>query len=153
MKFQTIHLVILLLLVGAGGTFLAMTKPASALATPFKGVATIVLEISSETTKLIDLAFTGVAEHERSTVVSMLNWMKGTRDLKEIPPVTVATNDMASFPSPEHPLFPEYVDKRFTQFKYTIDNNGVVIVDRSETMTRAIIKKIEQLLQQIEETR
>jgi hypothetical protein len=35
-------------------------------------------------------------------------------------PEAVPTNDMASFPSAEHSLFPDYLDKRIIQFRYKI---------------------------------
>ena len=53
-----------------------------------------------------------------------LNAMRIVGGLKTITPVTVPTNNMVQFPSPEYPLFPDYIWTKFTKFEYTIGDNG-----------------------------
>ena len=70
--------------------------------------------------------------------------------MKRVPLVTVSTNDMTCFPSREHCLSPDYLDKRFGQFKYTVDSKGIVSVDTSWATTDAFLEKIKQLLDRLE---
>ena len=144
-------LVMLSLITMTGGTSLAITNPSHALAAPFKGPATAVLEVSSATVEMIDGLFKGVAAHERSIVSQQLRWMKAIEGLEKLPTVTVPTNDMASFPSREHPLFPDYLETEFSVYEYTIDENGVLTVHVAETKTSDLLKKIEKLLSQLKE--
>ncbi len=143
--------VISLLLITTGGTSLAFAKPEHTLATPFKGVAITVTEASSAAISLIEDIRGVVATYERNIVSTALQSMRVIEDLRKMPPVTVSTNDMAHFPSPEHPLFPDYLDKRFSQFKYTVDSQGIVTVDTSGATTDTLLEKIEQLLNRLAE--
>ncbi|MFC1986360.1 hypothetical protein ACFLWC_05150 [Chloroflexota bacterium] len=80
-----------------------------------------------------------------------LQSMRVEEGLKQTPLVRASTNDMACFPSREHYLFPDYLDKRFSQFKYTVDSKGIVSVDTSWATTDAFLEKIKQLLDRLEE--
>ena len=91
-----------------------------------------------------------VATFERSVVSTALQSMRVEENLKEMPTVTAPTNDMAGFPSQEHPLFPNYLDRRFTQFQYTVDSKGIISVDTSWAITDAFLEKIEQTLDRLE---
>jgi len=133
-----------LILIFVGGTSFASVKPEHPLATPFKSEAITVLETSSEAIDLIDDISRVVATYERNIVSTMLQSMRVIEGSREVPPLIVPTNDMARFPSAEYPLFPEYVEKRFSQFKYTVDNNGIVSVDASGATTDAFLEKIER---------
>ena len=77
--------------------------------------------------------------------------MRVTEGLKVVPAVTVSTNDMACFPSLEHCLFPDYLDKRFSQFRYTVNSDGIVNVDTSGATTDALLEEIEQWLNRLKE--
>ena len=140
-----------LLLIFTGGISFALAQPEHTVATPFKGVAVTVLETSSGTIGLIENVRRVVATYERNIVSTQLQSMRVLEGLREVPPVTVPTNDMAQFPSIEYSLFPEYVETRFSQFNYTVDNQGMVMVDTSGATTDAFLQKIEQLLYRLAE--
>lgn len=142
---------VILALVLAGGTAFAFAEPQHTLATPFKGVAITVAEASSAPVRLIEDIRGVVATYERNIVSTALQSMRVTEDLRDVPPITVPTNDMARFPSPEHPLFPQYLDKRFSQFRYTVDKDGIVSVDKSTATTDAFLKKIAEWLNRLKE--
>ncbi len=143
--------VIALLLTLLGGTSLAIAKPEHAMATPFKGIAIILTKTSAGAIGLIEDVRGIAAMHERSIVSTALQSLRVDQQLKEITPMVVSTNDMAQFPSPVHPLFPDYLETRFSQFKYTVDSNGSVSVDTSWATTDALLEKIKQLLDRLEE--
>jgi len=134
-----------------GGTALAFAKPEHALATPFKGIAITLTKASVEAISLIDDVRGVTATHEHQIVSTALQAMRVEEGLKEIAPVSEYTNDMMRFPSQEHCLFPSYVNKRFTQFKYTVDSKGIVSVDTSWATTDAFLEKIKQLLERLGE--
>ena len=140
--------VISLLLIFAGGSSLAIAQPKHTAATSFKDAAITVLETSSESIGLIENIRLVVATYERNIVSTALQSMRAIEGLNKVPPVTVPINDMTSFPSAEYPLFPEYVEKRFSQFKYAVDSNGIVSIDPFDATTDALLEKIEQLLDQ-----
>ena len=145
--------IISLLLILIGGTSLAFVQPENALATPFKGVAITMTKVPSATISLIEEIRRVVATYERNTISTTLQSMRVTEGLKVVPAVTVSTNDMACFPSTEHCLFPDYLDKRFSQFKYTVDSDGIVSVDTSSVTTDALIEKINRWLDQLPEVK
>ena len=90
-----------------------------------------------------------VATYERNIIATAVQSMRVVEGLRVVPAVTVATNDMASFPSPEYCLFPDYLDRRFSQFQYTVDSNGTVTVDASTATTDNFLEKIEQILKEL----
>jgi hypothetical protein len=142
---------IALLVITLGGGSVAFAKPEHTLAAPFKGVAITMTEASHAAIGLIEKIRGVVATYERNIVSTSLQSMRVTEGLREVPVVTVSTNDMAYFPSPEHSLFPDYLDKRFSQFKYTVDSNGIVSVDTSGATTDAFLEMIEQRLKRLKE--
>ena len=142
----TLAAVALLLLMLFGGTSLAFAKPEHSMATPFKGIAITVTEAPNAVISLIEDIRGVAAGYERNIVSTALQSMRVIEGLKKIRPVAVSTNDMAYFPSSKHPLFPDYLDKRFSQFKYTVDSRGIVSVHTSGATTDALLEKIEQLL-------
>lgn len=143
--------VISLLVIVTGGSSFAFAQPENTLATPFKGVAIAVAETSSNIINLIEDIRGVVASYERNIIATSLQSMRILEGVREVAPVTVPTNDMASFPSPQHPLYPEYLDRRHSQFKYTVDSAGAVEVDTSGATTDALLRKIEQVLSRLEE--
>ena len=70
--------------------------------------------------------------------------------MERVPLVTMSTNNMTCFPSREYCLFPDYLDKKFSQFKYTVDSKGIVSGDTSWVTTDAFLEKIKQLLDRLE---
>ena len=142
--------VITLLAIFLGGTSLAFAKPGHALATPFRGVAITVVKTSSGAISLIEYIRGVVATHERSTVATALQTMRIEEGLEQVPPVAVSTNDMSGFPSREYSLFPDYLETRFSQFRYTVDSKGIVSVDTSWATTDAFLGKLKRLLERLE---
>ena len=140
-----------MLLILLGGTSLAFANPGHPIAAPFKGIAITATQASSGAIGLIEEVRQVVAMYERSIVSTALQSMRVTEELDRVPTVTVSTNDMARFPSQEHCLFPDYLDKRFSQFKYTVDSKGIVTVDPSGTTTDGLLNKIRKLLERLEE--
>ena len=142
---------VLLLLVFFSGTALAFTQPEHALARPFKGMAITLTETGYGAVGLIENVRYIVSGYERNIVSTALQSMKVTEDLDAVPEVNVPTNDMSCFPSAECHLYPGYLDSRYSQFKYYVDNNGIVQVDVSGATTDAFLKRIKQLLYRLAE--
>lgn len=144
-------IVIALFSILLGGTSFAFAKPEHTLATPFKGIAITLTMAPASAVHLIEYVRGIVAMYERTIVSEALQSMRVDTGLKGITLVVVPTNDMASFPSREHPLFPSYLETRFSQFKYTVDSNGAVKVDTYWAATATFLEKTKQLLDRLEE--
>ncbi|MBN1644127.1 MAG: hypothetical protein JW856_04850 [Dehalococcoidales bacterium] len=138
------------LIVMLSGTSFAMAQPSHVMAQPFKGMAITLLEISSGAIELIDEARGTAAEYEHSIVQTAVQSMRIVESVAEVPVVTTPTNDMSIFPSPEHPLFPAYLDKQYSQFGYTTDDCGNAIVDPTTATTDGFLGKIKELIGQLE---
>ncbi|MEW6034597.1 MAG: DnaJ domain-containing protein [Chloroflexota bacterium] len=138
-----------LLAIFIAGTSYAFVQPQQALAAPFKGVAVKLTEASAAAVRLIEEVRGVAATYERSVVSTALQSMRVNEGLKVVPAVTVPTNDMACFPSPEHCLYPDYLDTRYSQFKYTVDSDGIVQVDKSTATTDSFLKRIEETLSRL----
>jgi predicted Zn finger-like uncharacterized protein len=145
MPSVVLYAVVSTLLVSAVGGSVAAVRPEHALAMPFKGVAITLTEASSGAMSLIGNIREIVSAYERNIVSEALQSMRTIESLGEIPQVSMPTNDMAFFPSPEYSLFPDYLDKRFSQFRYSVDGRGIVSVDTTGATTDAMLKKIEVL--------
>jgi hypothetical protein len=133
------------------GTSLAFAEPRNAASTPFNDIAIGVTETSLEAISLIEDIRIVVASFERSTISTALQSMRAIEEVKVVPTVGVPTNDMARFPSPEHRLFPDYLDRRFSQFRYTVDSKGIVSVDSSGATTDSLVDKIRGMLRELAE--
>ena len=90
------------------------------------------------------------ATYEHYIVSTALQSMRVLESIKEVSSVTVATSDMENFPSSEHSLYPDYLTKRFSQFRYTVSSNGIVSVDTSVAKTEVQLERIEQWLEKLE---
>ena len=141
----------LLLLLFFSGTTLAFAQPEHALARLFKGMAITLTETGYGAVGLIENVRYIVSGYERNIVSTALQSMKVTEDLDAVPEVNVPTNDMSCFPSAECHLYPGYLDSRYSQFKYFVDNNGIVQVDVSGATTDTFLKRIKQLLYRLAE--
>jgi len=142
--------VISFLVIVLGGTSFAFANPEHTVAAPFKGAAITAMKTSQGAIGLIEDVRAVVAMYERNTISGALQGMRAIEKLSEIPPVIVSTNDMANFPSSEHPLFPDYLDKRYSQFKYTTSSKGIINIDTSGATTDALLKRIRRLLNRLE---
>ncbi|MDP2917455.1 MAG: hypothetical protein Q8O16_05950, partial [Dehalococcoidia bacterium] len=125
-------IVIIAMLAGGGGTAYAINNPQSAIAAPFKAPAVAVLNTTASALKMIKDTKTVAASLERKIVSTSVHAMLIAEGLSGVTPVTTPTNDMTSFPSKQHPLYPNYLDSQKTQFKYTVDSKGSVTIDATE---------------------
>lgn len=141
---------IVLLSIFIGGTSLAFANPEHVLAAPFRGIAITVSKTVVGAVELIEVVRGVGATSERKIVSTTLQSMRVQESMKIVPAVTVPTNDMACFPSPECCLFPDYLDKRFSQFRYTVNSKGIVTVDTSWAATDDFIENIKQLIERLE---
>jgi hypothetical protein len=137
-------------LITSWGTSLALARPESALVVPFRGVAAAVAETSAGAISLIEEVRVVAASFEHSVVSTAVQSMRITERLATLSPVSTPTNDMAYFPSEEYSLFPDYLDRRYSQFKYTVDSRGIVTVDTAGAVTDALLAKIEEVLKRLE---
>lgn len=126
-----------------GGTSLAFVRPQSALAAPFRGIAEMLAQVTVVASDIIDGVRGVAAGYERQTVSTALQAMRVLDRAPSISPVaTTPTNDMSGFPSTENPLYPEYLDRRYSQFNYTVSAYGNVTVDTSVATTDAFLERI-----------
>ncbi|MFC2005369.1 J domain-containing protein [Chloroflexota bacterium] len=128
------------------GTSVAFAEPEHALAAPFKGIASTMIKTSSGAINLIEFIREEVAIYERNVVSIALQSMRVTEHMDIVPEVRASTNDMAKFPSQKYPLFPEYLDKRYSQFKYTVNSQGIISVDTSSATTDTLLENITNIL-------
>ncbi len=140
-----------LLPVVVGGTSLAFAKPENTLAVPFRRIAMSVAKVSAGSIELVVDIRSIAASQERSTVATAFQAMRVDANLATVTPLSEPTNDMGAFPSAEHPLYPEYLETRFSQFKYNVDEYGVVNVDASTATTSAILDNLNDLLAKLEQ--
>ena len=138
--------VVVLLFSFVSGTMTAFANPDSVLAQPFKGTAAMITESSVMPIQLIENIRGLVAGYERNIISGAVQAMRTTEELAELPETAYSTNDMSRFPSAENALFPEYLDKQYSQFRYTLDENGLVTVDTSGATTDAARESIDAML-------
>lgn len=142
--------VIGILPVVVGGTALAFAKPETSLAVPFRGIAATLAKASSGALEFVIDLRSIAASQERSVVATAFQAMRLDASLVTVAPLREPTNDMAAFPSRQHPLFPEYLETQYTQFRYNVDKYGVVEVDASWATTDAILDNLNELLAKLE---
>ncbi len=133
-----------------GGTSLAFAKPDTNLAVPFRGIAASLAKVSSDTIQFVVDLRSIAANQERGVVATAFQAMRLDTSLVSVTPLGQSTNDMAAFPSTQHPLYPEYIETRFSQFRYNVDEYGVVTVDASWATTNAILDNLNELVTKLE---
>ena len=134
------------------GTTLAFTKPEIALAAPFREVATTIAHASSGAVELLNASREAAASAELKIVSTALQSMRVDESLKVVPFVVAPRNDMAFFPSREFNLYPDYLDRRYSQFRYTVNNKGIMAVDTSWAITDGFLQYMTQVIERIEST-
>jgi hypothetical protein len=134
-----------------GGTSLAFAKPETTLAVPFRGMAASLAKVSAGTIQFVVDLRSIAASQERSVVATAFQAMRLDAGMVSVAPLPESTNDMAAFPSSQHPLYPEYIETRFSQFRYNVDAYGVVTVDASWATTNAILDSLNELVAKLEE--
>ena len=133
-----------------GGSYLTFAQPDDGMELSFMNLKLSVSESPASALTLIKEAREVSALYEHHIVTTALQSMRVLEGVKDVPAVTAATNDMASFPSAEHSLFPQYVTKRFSQYKYTVDSDGVVDVDTASPTMVSDLEFVENYFKSIE---
>jgi len=142
-----ISFVLVLLLLG---TTLAFSNPENALAAPFRDVAMTVAQVSSGVAELITSSREIAASSELATISTAFQSMRIDEGLIVVSPVNIPENDMVLFPSREFGLYPEYLDRRYSQFKYTVNTKGIMEVDTSWATTDGFLKYMRQVINRLE---
>lgn len=124
------------------GTTLAFASPENALAAPFRGIVEMLAQMTVVAVDIIDDVRGIAAGYERQTVSSALQAMRVVDGISQVTPVSVPTNDMSGYPSAATPLYPEYLDRRYSQFNYTVSVDGNVTVDTSVATTAAFVERV-----------
>ncbi len=143
----TISFVLAILLVG---TILAFTKPENVLAAPFRGVANTIAQASAGIVELLNSSREVAASSELKIISTALQSMRVDESLKLVPSAVTSTNDMEFFPSREFCLYPDYIDRRYSQFKYTVTSKGIVTVDTSWAVTDGFLQYMLRFIERIE---
>jgi hypothetical protein len=131
-------LLVVAVLVFISGSTIALASPEEDIAPPFKMVALAELQVSAYVLCLVDSVRTIMANAECRMISNSLQYMRIETKLKTLSPVSQPTNDMTRFPSPQNPLYPEFVDRPNSLFNYTVDKNGIVKVDNSGSLSDAL---------------
>jgi hypothetical protein len=142
--------IISFLFIVAEGSSFTFAKPEPVSKIPFQDVTTARTKTSTAQLSFIKEAREVSTTYEHHIVSTALQLMRVTERVKAVPAVTAATNDMGSFPSPKHSLYPNYLSKRFSQFKYTVNDKGIVNVDTVVTTTDTQLERIEKWLERLE---
>ncbi|MFC2070366.1 hypothetical protein ACFLTB_04250 [Chloroflexota bacterium] len=121
-----IILISTILLLSTLGSSTVAAKTASGPQTPLEGIIAILSGAPTDAGTLLENVQEVAAQYERSVVSESVQIMRILERVRNFPPVTEPTNNMARFPTPQNPLFPEYLDWKYSQFKYTVDQYGII---------------------------
>jgi len=114
------------------GTAFAISNPENVMAAPFRGIAAKTLEASSSVMGFFRSARTVAATEEHSIISNALYFLMLDRNIRRVPEVDTPCNDMTQFPSAELPLYPDYISTRYTQFSYTVNSQGELLIGQSD---------------------
>jgi hypothetical protein len=125
-KQAALMLAVTLILIGSLSINTASAKSADEPLSHLEGIIAVLSGAPVNSVTLMEDVQGVVSQYERSIVSESVQMMRIVEGMRDVPPVTEPTNDMASFPSPQNPLFPEYLSWKYSQFDYTVDNYGIV---------------------------
>ncbi|MEE9366828.1 MAG: hypothetical protein V3W44_09095 [Dehalococcoidales bacterium] len=134
----------------AGRSYFTYAQPDNGMEFSFMNSKMSIAEPQALSSSLIETVQDISALYEHNVISSALQAMRIIEGVKAVPAVTLATNDMASFPSAGHSLYPHYLTKRYSQFKYTVDGAGIVDIDAASPTTVCNLEQIEDSLKYIE---
>lgn len=134
----------------AGRSYFTFAQPDNGMELSFMNSKMSIAESQVLSSSLIETARDVSALYEHNVISSALQAMRVLERVKAVPAVTLATNDMANFPSSEHSLYPHYLTKRYSQFKYTVSGDGIVEIDTASPTMVYNLEKIEDCLKYIE---
>ncbi len=133
-----------------GRSYFTFAQPEQGTEFSFLNSNMSVAESAVLSSNLIEEAREISALYEHYIISNALQSMRVIERVKEVPDVALATNDMAQFPSAEHSLYPHYVTKRYSQFRYTVDSDGIVDIDTASPTIVCNLEQIENCLKCIE---
>jgi hypothetical protein len=133
-----------------GKSYFTFAQPDDGMEFSFMNLEISIAEAPATPSGLIAEAQEVSALYEHYIVSTALQSMRVLERVKEVPPIIKATNDMAQFPSAEHSLYPHYLTKRFSQFKYTVDRDGIVDIDTTSPNTVCHLEQIKNCLKYME---
>ena len=133
-----------------GSNHFIFAQPDDGMEFSFMNSKMSIAESPALSSSLIETVQDISALYEHNVISSALQAMRVIEGVKAVPAVTLATNDMANFPSAEHSLYPHYLAKRYSQFKYTVDGDGIVGIDAASPTMVYHLEQIEDSLKYIE---
>jgi hypothetical protein len=122
----SIILISAFIFLSAFGPSIAAAKTPDMQQTPLEGILAVLSGAPADTHNLLENVQEIAAQYERSIVSESLQLMRILERVRDVPPVTEPTNNMERFPSPQNPLFPQYLSWKYSQFEYTVDQYGSI---------------------------
>ncbi|HET6477882.1 MAG TPA: hypothetical protein VFF92_02245 [Dehalococcoidales bacterium] len=148
-RFVLIAIISLLFLI-MGRSHFTFAQTENGMEFSFVSLKMSVAETPAVSSGLIEEVQEVSALYEHYIISTALQSMRVIERVKDVPSVSMATNDMAKFPSAEHSLYPHYLTKRYSQFKYTVDSDGIVDIDTTSPTIVCNLEQIENYLNSIE---
>ena len=148
-RFVLIAIISLLFLI-MGRSHFTFAQTENGMEFSFASLKMSVAERPAVSSGLIEEVQEVSALYEHYIISTALQSMRVIERVKDVPSVSMATNDMAKFPSAEHSLYPHYLTKRYSQFKYTVDSDGIVDIDTTSPTIVCNLEQIENYLNSIE---
>ncbi len=148
-RFVLIAIVSLSFLI-MGRSYFTFAQTENGMEFSFASLKMSVAETPAVSSGLIEEVQEVSALYEHYIISAALQSMRVSERVKEMPDVSMATNDMAKFPSAEHSLYPHYLTKRYSQFKYTADSDGIIDIDTTSPTIVCNLEQIENYLNSIE---
>ena len=133
-----------------GGSYFTFAQPDDSMELSFMNLKMSINESPASVLGLIEEAQEVSALYEHHVITTALQSMRVLERVKDVPAINIATNDMASFPSAEHSLYPYYVTKRFSQYEYTVDSDGIVYINTASPTTVCDLEFVENYFKSIE---
>lgn len=133
-----------------GRSHFTFAQTESGMEFSFASLKMSVAETPAVSSGLIEEVQEVSALYEHYIISTALQSMRVIERVKDVPDVSMATNDMAKFPSAEHSLYPHYLTRRYSQFKYTVDSDGIVDIDTTSPTIVCNLEQIENYLNSIE---
>ncbi len=111
------------------GSSIAAAKTPGIPQTPLEGILAVLSGAPVDAGTLLENVCEIAAQYERSIVMESLQIMRIMEGIRNVPAVTEPTNNMERFPSPQNPLFPQYLSWKYSQFEYTVDQHGIIYLE------------------------
>lgn len=133
-----------------GKSYFTFAQPEDGTGLTFTNLKVSIAESPALASELVEQAQDISALYEHHIITTALQSMRVLERVKDVPEVTMATNDMANFPSAEHSLYPNYLTKRYSQYQYTVDSNGIVDINTASPAVVCDLEFVENYFESIE---